>query len=95
MERFAYARIMVLIISLIEINGVVEVLVDQKIYPNRMVEDLELVKEKCLSVLCMQETNLEVVNEYVCQSLWGYAHYRFSYRPSFRGLRWYFDYVGC
>ena len=33
-------------------------------------------------VLCVQETKLESINDFLCSSLWGNQNYRFSYRPS-------------
>jgi len=33
-------------------------------------------------ILCVQETKLEIINDFFYASLWGNAHYGFSYRPS-------------
>jgi len=41
-----------------------------------------LVGEKGPSILCLQETKLEVCDEALCASLWGGTPHFFSYRPS-------------
>ena len=33
-------------------------------------------------ILCVQETKLEIINGFLCSSLWGNQHYGFSYRSS-------------
>jgi len=33
-------------------------------------------------ILCVQETKLESINDFLCSSLWGNQNYGFSYRPS-------------
>jgi exonuclease III len=45
-------------------------------------EVLRLVREKNPFVFCIQETKLQVVDDFVCRSLWGGESYGFSYRPS-------------
>jgi len=41
-----------------------------------------LVREKCPSVLCIQETKLMACDGFVCSSLWGDSSHDYSYRPS-------------
>lgn len=45
-----------------------------------------LVREKCPSVLCIQETKLMACDGYVYSSLWGVSSYDYSYRPSVGAL---------
>ncbi|AES74629.1 hypothetical protein MTR_6g009190 [Medicago truncatula] len=47
---------------------------------------LDLVKTQCPMVLCIQETKLEVIEEYVCATIWGSNGFGFSYRPTVREL---------
>jgi exonuclease III len=47
-----------------------------------------LVREKCPSVLCIQETKLMVCDELVCSSLWGDSSHDYSYRPSVGASGW-------
>jgi exonuclease III len=42
----------------------------------------KLVKQHRPWILCVQETKLEVINEFLCVSLWGNQNFGFSYRPS-------------
>ena len=42
----------------------------------------ELVREKVSFVLCIQETKLQLIDDFLCTSLWGPTNYDFSYSPS-------------
>jgi len=33
-------------------------------------------------ILCVQETKLEIINDFFCASLWGNPYHSYSYRPS-------------
>jgi len=43
-----------------------------------------LVWERNPFVFCIQETKLQVIDDFACRSLWGSETYGFSYRPSLR-----------
>ena len=40
-----------------------------------------LVQEKCMFILCLQETKLQVVNDGICVALWGNQSISYSFRP--------------
>jgi len=42
----------------------------------------ELVKDKVPLELCIQETKLQVIDGFLCTSLWGPSNHDFSYSPS-------------
>jgi len=42
----------------------------------------ELVREKAPFVLCIQETKMGVIDDFLCSSLWGLTEHGFSYNPS-------------
>jgi len=42
----------------------------------------KLVGEKRPSIVCIQETKLAKVDDFICSSLWGSSPYGFSFRPS-------------
>jgi len=48
----------------------------------KRVEVQRLVQEKCPFVLCIQESKLSYVDDFMVQSIWGDAPYGFSYQPS-------------
>jgi len=42
----------------------------------------DLVKEKLPFVLCLQETKLQLIDVFLCTSLWGNSNHDYSYSPS-------------
>ena len=42
----------------------------------------ELMREKAPLVLCIQETKLQFIDDFLCTSLWGPTNHDFSYSPS-------------
>jgi exonuclease III len=42
----------------------------------------KLVGEKNPLIVCLQETKLQVCNDFLCSSLWGTTSFGFSFRPS-------------
>jgi exonuclease III len=47
-------------------------------------EVTELVREKTPFVLCLQETKLQYIDDFLCSSLWGPSNYDYSFSPSAR-----------
>nr|ABN08665.1 reverse transcriptase - beet retrotransposon, putative [Medicago truncatula] len=50
--------------------------------PEKRREIHRLVAERKLTVLCLQETKLEVVDEFLCRSIWGPTPMAFSFKSS-------------
>jgi len=42
----------------------------------------ELVKEKVPFVLCIQETKLQLIDDFLCTSIWGSTSHDYSFVPS-------------
>jgi hypothetical protein len=45
-------------------------------------EARKLVREKNPSIVCLQETKLQVCDALLCASIWGNTPFGFSFRPS-------------
>jgi exonuclease III len=45
-------------------------------------EARKLVREKNPSIVCLQETKLQVCDDFLCTSVWGNTPFGFSFRPS-------------
>lgn len=49
----------------------------------------ELVKEKIPFVLCLQETKMQLIDDFLCTSVWGQSNHDYSYSPSVGGVKRY------
>lgn len=46
----------------------------------------KLVGDKCPFIVCLQETKLMQLDDFVCSSLWGSSPHVYSFRPSVGAL---------